>query len=265
MLYQIAPGIVAFSTERNTPYPQLPYAGFNITPYTGDDYDHVQACRQELIGFLQIPDSQLVVPHQVHGTLCRVVTPQLIDELKDNVMPPSLENVDAVVTDLPNVCVGVSTADCVPILYYDMRTGAVGAVHAGWRGTVAGIAAIVLSQLRDSFGTRLDDVRCIIGPSIGPDAFEVGDEVYQTFFQAGFPMLQIACRKPSLDTLTAESRWYIDLWTANSLQLQQVGVPRQNIYVAGLCTYTEPSRFFSARRLGVKSGRIFSGILRRET
>ena len=90
------------------------------------------------------------------------------------------------------------------------------------------------------------------GPGISLDAFEVGDEVYQAFCEAGFPMERIARR---------DSKWHLDLWEANRLQLLEQGVPEAQVSVAGICTYRQNDRFFSARRQGIRSGRILSGIL----
>ena len=90
------------------------------------------------------------------------------------------------------------------------------------------------------------------------DAFEVGNEVYEAFDTAGFPMNEIARRYP---TPEGGEKWHIDLWKTNSLQLQQCGVAKENIHIAGICTYKNCSDFFSARRLGIKSGRIFNGIM----
>ena len=92
-----------------------------------------------------------------------------------------------------------------------------------------------------------------IGPGISLDAFEVGDEVYQAFEQAGFQMQAISCRK---------EKWHIDLWEANRLQLISEDVPSSAIELAGICTYSQYEHFFSARRLGIHSGRILSGIMR---
>jgi copper oxidase (laccase) domain-containing protein len=93
----------------------------------------------------------------------------------------------------------------------------------------------------------------VIGPSIGPDAFEVGDEVYEAFAQEDFDMNRIAFKR--------DGKWHIDLWQANAIDIELTGVPHDNIEIAGVCTYQEYDRFFSARRLGIKSGRIYTGIM----
>ena len=252
LLYPIAQGIKAFSTERGCTCADRPYEGFNVTHYSGDDPSHVRLCRQQLSQELGTDDRHLVVPHQIHGTCVAEVT-------EDN-MCDSFEGMDALTTTLPHTCIGVSTADCVPILLYDRGSGAVAAIHAGWRGTVARIASATLRFMHERYGTKGIDIRAIIGPSIGPEAFEVGDEVYEAFVSAQFPT-DIAFKRPA-STDPKATRWHIDLWQANASDLMQAGVPQAAISIAGICTFTHYERFFSARRLGILSGRIFTGIMR---
>ena len=250
MKYWNSEHIIAFSTERHCTNPAEPYDGFNVTHYCGDDLEHVSACRQQLCEELGIAEDHLIVPLQVHGVR--------IEEVTEQNMGGSFEDTDALMTRMADVCIGVSTADCVPLMFHDTCTDAVAVAHAGWRGTVARIGVLTLRAMSDAYGTRPEDVQCIIGPSIGPETFEVGDEVYDAFANAGFPMNDIAFRH-------AETRkWHIDLWQANAWQLMQEGIPTLSIHISGLCTYSNPSRFFSARRLGINSGRMFTGIMKRE-
>lgn len=257
MLYDIAPNIVAFSSERHTEDVDRPYAGFNVTPYTGDLPSRVDANQHRVCESLNIPPQHLIIPHQVHGTRVVEVTPLVLEN-----PAPMLEGVDAVITSLTNVCIGVSTADCVPLLLYDQRTEAIGAVHAGWRGTVARIAVLTLARMYEAFGTRPEDVHCVIGPSIGPDVYEVGDDVYEAFHRAGFPMAQLTTRLPQSGA-HAPRRWLLNLWESNAWQLQRAGVPAEQITISGICSYTSYYNFFSARRLGINSGRTFTAIMRR--
>lgn len=248
MRYWNSEHIISFSTERHCIDPAASYDGFNVTHYCGDDSEHVSACRQELCRELGISESHLIVPRQVHGVHIEEVTEQNIGM--------AFEDTDALITRMAGVCIGISTADCVPILFHDTRSDALAAAHAGWRGTVARIGVLTLRAMYAAYGTRPEDVQCIVGPSIGPEAFEVGDEVYDAFQEAGFPMTDIAFRHQETQ------KWHIDLWRANAWQLEQEGIPTRSILVSGLCTYNNPSRFFSARRLGIKSGRMFTGIMR---
>ena len=244
LLYDLHPAVIAFSTERHCSAAEAPYDGFNITHYTGDEPAHVEACRQELCRRLKIDDRHLVVPHQVHGTQIAEITAANLGS--------AFEGIDAVVTRLTNTCIGVSTADCVPIVLYDIRNRAIAAIHAGWRGTVARIASKTLLYMSERYGTRQEDVKAAIGPSIGPDAFEVGTEVVDAFADAGYDIESLAHRS---------SRWHINLWEANAIDLRTAGLTDKNISVAGLCSFANPSRFFSARRLGINSGRMFTGCI----
>ena len=171
----------------------------------------------------------------------------------DNVLAPEeLQDVDAVVTHLKDFCLCVSTADCVPILLYDRVKEVIAAIHAGWRGTVGRIVEKTLDVMKSQYGTEGEDVMACIGPSISLESFEVGDEVYAAFEEAGFDMSRIARKY---------EKWHLDLWEANRLQLLAHGVLPEHIEVAGICTYQNHEDFFSARRLGIKSGRILSGIM----
>ena len=268
MFYDLSPDTVAFSTERRTEDIDQPYAGFNVNPFTGDDPTHVATCQQQLADELHLPLHRIVIPHQVHGSRCLLVDEDLLSQLAAQdatasvPFVPALEGVDGLLTNIPEVCIGVSTADCVPLLFYDSVTSSLGVAHAGWRGTVACIGHLLLAQMHEAFGTRPQDVHCLIGPCIGPEVYEVGEDVYQAFSQEGFPMSQIARSIPAASSADSR-RWLLDLWQANVWQLQRAGLPLANITVSGICTYTDYARFFSARRLGIASGRIFSGLVLR--
>ena len=253
--YDISNNVLAFSTMRGEG--QGNYDGFNITPYCGDSPWHVATCRASLCTQLGIAESQLILPYQTHSDKVAVIDYHFL-QLSNDEQHKALQGIDAVVTALPHICIGVSTADCIPVLLHDRRRNVIAAIHAGWRGTVAGIVKKSIEVMRHCYNSCAGDIRAIIAPGISIDAFEVGDEVYEEFCKAGFAMQQIARRYPAT---AGGEKWHIDLWEANSLQLQQCGVAKENIHIAGICTYKNCSDFFSARRLGIKSGRIFSGIL----
>ena len=137
--YDMGDGIVAFSTTRHGGVSTgTSYASFNINPFCGDDPAHVAANRELLCKELGIDSRHLILPHQTHGVDTRIISDEFC-ALPDNVRQMVLEGVDAVMTNVPGVCVGVSTADCIPVLLHDPKHRAVCAVHAGWRGTLARI------------------------------------------------------------------------------------------------------------------------------
>ena len=236
--------ISCFSTTRRGGCGEGAYATFNCTHYCGDRPEHVSANLETLAGLLPGPPRTFVIPRQTHTTNVRVIT--------DIPTQEELQNVDAVVTHLKNVCLCVSTADCVPVLLYDKEKQAVAAIHAGWRGTVGRIVERTIETMRLHYGSDGKDIIACIGPSISLESFEVGDEVYAAFAEAGFDMTRIAWKY---------EKWHLDLWEANRLQLLTHGVLPEHIEVAGICTYQQHKDFFSARRLGIQSGRILSGIM----
>ena len=246
--YNIHPCVTAFSTKRGG---GGCYGGFNITHYCGDAPQHVAECRAQLCKELGIGDEQLILPRQTHGCEILHIDSAFMNASKEE-QADMLQGIDAVVTALPRVCIGVSTADCVPVLLCDTQKRVVAAVHAGWRGTVARIAERCIERMCTTHGCKPQNIKAVIAPSIGRDAFEVGEEVYAAFEEAGFPMGRIATR---------HTKWHIDLWEANRLQLLSCSIPQENIEIAGVCTHSNHAEWFSARRLGINSGRIFNGIM----
>ncbi len=241
--YDLGQHVVAFSTTRQGGCSTGNYAAFNINAYCGDSKENIVANRKALCQLLAVKDNCLIMPHQVHGCeVYKVEGPQ--NEI--------IEGVDAVMTDKPDLCIGVSTADCIPILLYDEYHHAVCAVHAGWRGTVLRIVQKAVESMRANYGTAPSSLKAVIGPGISLDSFEVGDEVYDKFSEAGFDMPAISRR---------DDKWHIDLPCCNRIQLIESGVNKDNTLMSGVCTYKQHDKYFSARRLGINSGRIYTGII----
>lgn len=241
---------VAFSTTRLGGVSTGNYAEFNINPYCGDSTAHVQTNRVALAQALGIAPERIVMPHQVHGTRLLVVDAELINAAGE--AESRLEGVDGLLTRERGLCIGVSTADCIPIILYDRRLHAAAAIHAGWRGTVKGIARLAVEAMTEAFGSRPSDLTAVLGPGISLAAFEVGDEVYEAFARAGFPMDRVARRC---------GKWHIDLPECNRWLLAEAMVAPEDILATDICTWQQAGTFFSARRLGQQSGRIFTGIL----
>jgi YfiH family protein len=249
--YDMGTGVVAFSSTRHGGFSTGNYATFNINRYCGDSEENICRNRDILCQMLGISDDCLVMPHQVHETIVAKIDETYfstnVEERKD-----ALEGVDALMTNLRGLCIGVSTADCIPVLLYDKQTGAISAIHAGWRGTVKRIVMKAIEAMKEEYGTQPQHLVAQIGPGIHLDSFEVGDEVYDAFAQAGFDMPTISRH---------ERKWHIDLPLCNRQQLIATGLYPQNIKVSSVCTYKQAADYFSARRLGIDSGRIFTGIM----
>lgn len=249
---------------RHGGYGQGNYGGFNVNAYCGDAPETIARNRRLLCDMLGITTDRLLMPHQVHGTaICQVRQEDLVSlgsTATTLTCPPALDGVDAVMTNVSGVCIGVSTADCIPIIIYDPEHHAACAVHAGWRGTVGRIARKAVLTMAQVYRSCPAQLRAVIGPGISFDNFEVGDEVYDQFAVASFPMEHISRRQLAMDGSLAE-KWHIDLWECNRLQLHATGILPEHIEVAGICTYDRHDDFFSARRLGIASGRILTGII----
>lgn len=256
--YKLGRGVVAFSTKRDVnsvslQHPDNPaYSSFNITHYCGDTAEHVSLCREALCQHLRIDDQHLILPRQTHTDNVFVLDHDFF-EIFPQFRWRLLEEQDAIVTREHGVCIGISTADCVPVLMADVEAGVIAAVHAGWRGMVKRIAVKALDAMQ-RLGADPQRVRVAVGPSIAVESFEVGEEVVDAFLDADFHpcILSRQYQKP-----------HIDLWAACAMQLEQAGIPLTNFQFSGIDTYAQPDEWFSARRLGIKSGRIFSGIMLR--
>ncbi len=179
---------------------------------------------------------------------------------------------DASATNRPGVLLGVQTADCVPILLVDPKKRAVAAIHAGWKGTLARIAEKAVGRMRLEFGSEPADLLAAIGPSIGPCCYEVGAE-FVTKFSAQFADASEYFDEPRTGDEPNPLQWlnmappghqppprnvHLDLPKANRAQLLAAGLRAQNVFSCGLCTACHTDLFFSYRREGGPSGRLFS-------
>jgi YfiH family protein len=197
---------------------------------------------------------------QVHGAEARVVNNAAEARPPENTLGETIY-CDAIVSNASNVLAGVKTADCVPILIGDSRTGAFAAIHAGWRGTLAGIAGHTLKRLNDEYQTQPADVHVAIGPAAAVCCYEIGSEVIEPFRK------QYPESHSSLLVPTREGHARIDLLRANRKQLMVAGVSQERIYTAPLCTMCNTNLFFSYRKekkLHGKVGRLMSVIGKKE-
>lgn len=261
--YDLSGEVTAFSSTRHGGYSQGRYGAFNVNLYCGDDIDAIQKNRQLLCMELGIQPDRLLMPHQVHGVEVRCITQDFL-KLSASERQETLEGVDALMTDVKEVCIGVSTADCIPIIIYDPEHIAASVVHAGWRGTVNRITCQVVEAMTEVYHSDPGKLKAVIGPGISLQNFEVGDEVYAQFAESSLPMDVVSSRMPAMNG-DSQEKWHIDLWACNRLQLLDAGLLAEHIQVAGICTYDRCDYFFSARRLGIESGRILTAIIIRES
>lgn len=217
------------------------YATLNLSTSWGDDPAAVAENRRRVAAAGGFDGERLYLARQVHGAACVLVDGHTPAELREI-------EADALVATSPGTAVGVLTADCVPILFADDE-GRVAAAHAGWRGTVAGVAAATLAKLVAG-GARRERIRAVLGPSIGPCCFEVGEEVAAEFE----PLV-------SASLVRGPGKPHVDLRRANRDLLMAAGLGPAQIDAAAPCTYCERERFFSYRRDGRGIGQMLSFIV----
>jgi YfiH family protein len=239
-------------------------AGFAIHLFTTREVelrgDRAAQGWRQVAASVGVPASRLVRLKQLHGTAAIAIRAGEEFSVADDEL--DRPHADIVMTDDCTVAVAVQVADCVPLLLADRATGAVAAVHAGWRGTAAGAVGETIAAMRVVFGTRAADVVAAIGPCIGPCCYEVGADVLDAFRRAGFLESGIGrwfLREPD------GSHFMLDLARATNDQLQSAGVDRHSIVASGLCTACHPALFHSYRRDGAGTGRLAAVIRPRET
>ncbi len=210
-------------------------SSLNLGYRWGDDAELVEANRRRLAEHAGYAHAQLQVTRHVHGTRVWAVGEPL----------PDPAEFDGLVCDRPGPVLGAFAADCIPIVFADPVARVCGAAHAGWRGTVAGVAANVIARMTE-LGATPANVRVAHGPSIGPCCFEVGPEVVAEFRAALGELAGLVVPGPHKD--------HLDLRVASRAILERAGVRPENIDAAPPCTKCEAARFFSYRRDGLAGG-----------
>ena len=200
---------------------------------------------KRLSAALGIPKGRLLTLRQVHGAEV------LIYDQHTRALTYPLPY-DAVITDKKRVSLGISTADCLPILMIDRSKKVIGAIHAGWRGMWRGVVQRAVNTMIEVFESSPENILVGIGPAIGPCCYEVGTEVLSLF--------QNFSDSPQEFIQEREGKTYLDLSRAAQLKLNQVGIPPENIETIPLCTACRKDLFFSYRRDG-KTGRQLSFIM----
>jgi YfiH family protein len=243
-----------FSTRAGGCSP-MPQDALNLAGFNEDDAANIHENRRRFIALFQ-GEWRLATCWQVHSADVRRVSPRNATDALDT----NEERCDALTTDAARILLGVQTADCVPIILGDARTGACAAVHAGWRGTAASIVVAALERMREEYGTRAGEVRACIGPAANVCCYEVGREVIETF-RARFDYTD------ELLAPTREGHARIDLQRANRQQLTNAGVSPERIHTAPFCTICRDDLFFSYRRekkLYGRTGRLLAVIGRND-
>ena len=227
-----------------------PYDSLNLSMHRGDDPKNVAENFRRLTEAVGADLQHLVLTHQTHTDIVRAVTAADAHGLDHHTYPEC----DGLVTNTPGVALWVFTADCTPILLHDPVTGAVGAVHAGWRGTAAKIAQKAVQAMTREYGCKPENIRAAIGPNIGACCFETDRDVPQAVYDALEQRAESHIR-------FQDGKYYVNLKEINRLILQDAGV--ENIALSDACTACDPKHYWSHRRMGKQRGSQGAIIVRR--
>lgn len=243
--------MIAFSTEREGYFvndtegiSQEAYGSLNLCHYVGDNPDHVAHNCQLFCQYHHIEREMLFMPRQTHTSNVKRIQPGI-----------NLEETDGLISNIKGSCIGINTADCLPVLIYDPIHHTATTLHAGWRGLVGRIVTNGIEMMKREFGSAASDLICAVGPAISAEIYEVGDELKPQFAEAGFPIKEIFIDRADW------AKSHLDLKAAVRFELLNNGIAEQNIEISDICTYQHSSKYFSARKLGINSGRIFSGVI----
>ncbi len=238
------PGLVHGFLGRQGGRSRPPYASLNLAYDVGDDVETVKDNWCDLKLAVGVHDFKIVTAEQIHGSTILAVT----DGTRK-----SMGEADGMITDRPGVFLGVSTADCVSLLFIEPRRKIAAAIHAGWRGTAAGIAGKAVERLHEAYGILPSDLFVALGPSIGICCYEVGAEVYAAIREREGAECEKAWRAGR------DGKGYLDLRLLNQMQLEAAGVPAARVQWVGLCNACHLDQFFSYRKEG-KTGRQVSFV-----
>lgn len=234
------------------------FATMNFSVDRGDTGKNVAANYERIAGVLGCSAGDMVASHQTHTTNIRRITSA--DRGKGIVRPRDYQDVDGLMTNERGIVLVTYYADCVPLFFVDVRNGAVGLAHSGWRGTAAGMGRQMVSAMRESYQTAPEDLLVAIGPSICRDCYEVGEDVAVRFMEEA----DKGDFKPAVVTRGARpGKYQLDLWLANRLVLESAGVLRKNISMPDICTCHNGAYLFSHRASAGKRGTMgaFLGLL----
>jgi polyphenol oxidase len=245
--WRVSPRVKAFVTTREGGVSTGAFdggtpgaGGLNLGLSTGDDPAAVQENRRRVLALTGMPEAAWL--SQIHSAqvedACEVLSRRAQNETT---------RADASVTDQPNTVCVVMTADCLPVLFCDDEGRAVGAAHAGWRGLAAGIVEETGERVAKLAGVPASRLNAYLGAAIGPDAFEVGEDVLDAFVsasQAGHRDSTVEAFKPT----GTQGKYFADIFKLARLRLQSLGVDASKIDGGTHCTVTEKERFYSYRR-----------------
>ncbi len=233
------------------------FSEMNMGFTTGDDPEKVMENHKIFARAIGYDEKKLVFPNQLHTDAVRRVSSE--DAGKGIVRKSDFVGVDGLITNDPDILLPTFFADCVPLLLYDKMNNAIGAVHSGWRGTVARIGRNAVEKMGIEFGTKPEDLLVVIGPSICQDCYEVSEDVAIEFLKE---FGEKNCKELlyQKSEQIEEGKYQLNLWKANEIIFKECGVKEENIQIAALCTCCNHELLFSHRATNGKRGSMMAVI-----
>lgn len=226
---------------------QSPFVSLNLGLHTGDEAVAVNDNRRRFCQAAGINYKNAVTAEQTHSDNIAIVSRQDIGKGATS-YETSIPNTDALITNIPDLPLMLFFADCVPVLIADPVRKVIGVSHAGWKGTVAKIGQKTILKMQEEYNTNPADCLVGIGPSIGPCCYEVDSPVIEKVKESFNSLEKLV--------IPHQKAWHLDLWEANKLQMQEIGVKTKNIIISNICTSCNNELFFSYRAEHGKTGRI---------
>lgn len=230
---------------------ETPLAFYTEKPFVSD-FDlavDVLSVREQLAREMLVNDQPLVYAIQTHTANVAIITESNAHKVH--------KDTDGLITQQRGFCLCIETADCAPILLFDPVNKVIAALHAGWKGTVQEITTKAIALMKQQYGSRPQDLFADVGPCISQKKYEVGSDVFEAFKK--LPVNLYSVFTPAIEP----GKYWCNIKEANKLLLLHNGLLASRITISAHCTFSEPGRFFSARRDGFDTGRMISGIMLR--
>ena len=242
----------AFSTK-NGGVSEGIYKSMNLSYTRGDDKEKVDENFKRFFEATKMTLERAVLTDQIHKTDIVKVDEELLKQLDNKETEErKCSNIDGLITNLKNVPLVTSYADCVPLYFVDTKNKAIGLSHSGWRGTVSAMGIKTVEAMKKEYNTDPDDVIAVIGPSICRDCYEVSKDVVDEFHKAYDGKFDVS----KIYDIKSEDKRQLDLWEANKHILLLSGIKEENIIVSGVCTSCNDDLLFSHRKTDGKRGNL---------
>lgn len=225
------------------------FATMNFTFTRGDNPGHVRENYRRMAKALGVDAEKMVLSYQTHTTNVRLVTES--DAGKGITKEREYKDVDGLITNVPGITLVTFYADCVPLYFLDPVHKAIGLSHSGWRGTVKHMGEVTVKRMKESFGTKAEDLIACIGPSICGACYEVGSEVAEEFKKSFEEKYW-----PEILTEKENGKYLLDLWKTNEIILLKAGLRKEHIQVTDICTHCNSDYLFSHRTTGNERGNL---------